>query len=273
MLARTICQNHNYVFVQLCDAGAFKKTFHVRDSNGTDLALKLLIKAGNADRVQREIAAHQACRHPHISHLIDVGNIDHQGQPLVYFVEEFLSGGTLGARLNRGALTRVDGKQVAIAITEALAHLEPQGIVHRDIKPENIMHRADGSPVLVDLGIARHLNQTSLTQTWIPHGPGTPIFASPEQLVNDKYIIDWRADQYSLGITLSIGMLCVHPYEGGGASDTEIVERMSRREMPQQGFIDAAKAQRLELLIKMVDPWPIRRFARPEYLLDAWKAV
>ena len=272
-MAHTICQQYHYVFVRPCDAGAFKKTFHVRDAANTDLALKLLVNAGNLDRVRREIAAHQACRHQNISRLLDVGSIDHEGHPLVYFVEEFISGGTLHARLQGGRLPRAEGKRLAIALCDALAHLEPQALVHRDIKPENIMYRADGTPVLVDLGLARHLNQTSLTQTWVPHGPGTPIYASPEQLVNDKYMIDWRADQFSLGITLSIALLDLHPYAGGGADFTEIVDRMSRREAPQPDFVNAAQAERLDLLVKMVDPWPIRRFARPEQLLTAWKAI
>lgn len=191
MLAHTICQQHRYVFIKPCDAGAFKKTFHVRDGANTDLALKLLVNAGNPGRVEREIAAHQACRHANISRLLDVRTIEHQGQQLVYFLEEFISGGTLQARLQNGRLSRGEGKQLAIALAGALAHLESQGLVHRDIKPENVMYRVDGAPVLVDLGLARHLNETSLTQTWMPHGPGTPIYASPEQLVNDKYLIDW----------------------------------------------------------------------------------
>lgn len=272
-MAHTICQQHHYVFIKPCDAGAFKKTFHVRDGANTDLALKLLVNAGNPGRVEREIAAHQACRHANISRLLDVRTIEHQGQQLVYFLEEFLSGGTLQARLQNGRLSRSEGKQLAIALAGALAHLEPQGLVHRDIKPENVMYRVDGTPVLVDLGLARHLNETSLTQTWMPHGPGTPIYASPEQLVNDKYLIDWRADQFSLGVTLSIALLGIHPYAGNGAGNTEIVERMSRRESPQPDFVRAAAAEGLELLAKMVDPWPIRRFARPEQMLDIWKAI
>ncbi len=273
ILARTICQERSYVFIKTCDAGAFKKTFHIRDGANTDLALKILVNAGNPDRVEREIAAHRACRHANISCLLDVRTIEHQGRQLVYFLEEFLSGGTLQARLQNGRLSRNEGKQLAVSLVDALAHLEPQGIVHRDIKPENVMYRVDGTPVLVDLGLARHLNEPSLTQTWMPHGPGTPIYASPEQLVNDKYMIDWRADQFSLGITLSIALFGLHPYASSGTDATEIIDRMSRREPPQLNFVRAATAERLELLIKMVDPWPIRRFARPDQLLDAWSTI
>ncbi len=271
-LAKTICQSHNYIFVRPCDAGAFKKTFHVRNGS-SDLALKLVVNPIDPIRVQREIDALRACNHPNISRLVEVGTVGHQGGQLVYFVEEFLSGGTLGSRLQNGVLPRNDGGHLAVSLAEALAHLAPRGIVHRDIKPENVMYRADGTPVLVDLGIARHLDESSLTQDWLTRGPGTPAFAAPEQLVNDKHLIDWRTDQFSLGITLSIGLLGMHPYSGNLTLNQAIVDRMTRRDPPTTQFIDAAKNNHLDLLVKMVEPWPIKRFARPEQLVAAWKNI
>jgi len=87
-------------------------------------------------------------------------------------------------------------------------------LVHRDIKPANIMFKEGlETPVLVDFGIVRDLAATSLTQTWSPIGPGTPFFASPEQLNNEKHLIDWRSDQFSLGVTLYFARTARHPYQ------------------------------------------------------------
>lgn len=271
-MARTICQNHSYTLVRSCDAGAFKKTFHVRDA-GNDLALKLVVNPIDPVRIQREIDALRACSHPNISRLVEVGTVNHQGGQLVYFVEEFLSGGTLGARLGSGILSQKEGSHLALSLAEALSHLAHRGIVHRDIKPENVMYRADGTPVLVDLGIARHLDESSLTQDWLTRGPGTPAYAAPEQLVNDKHLIDWRTDQFSLGISLSIALLGMHPYSGNLTLDQAIVDRVSRRDPPTAQFISAAKNGGLDLLIKMVEPWSVKRFARPEQLVAAWKPI
>jgi serine/threonine protein kinase len=271
-LAKTICQNHNYTFIRSCDAGAFKKTFHVQDGS-TDLALKLVVNPIDPARVQREIDALRACSHPNISRLLGAGTINHQGAPLVYFVEEFLSGGTLGARLRGGVLSRAEGRHVAVSLADALSHLAPRGIVHRDIKPENVMYREDGTPVLVDLGIARHLDESSLTQDWLARGPGTPAFSAPEQLNNAKHLIDWRTDQFSLGITLSMALLGMHPYSGDLILDQVLVDRMTRRDPPTTRFIDAAKDTRLDLLIKMVEPWPIKRFLQPRQLVTAWQMI
>lgn len=244
----------------------------MRDA-GNDLALKLVVNPIDPVRIQREIGALRACSHPNISRLVEVGTVNHQGGQLVYFIEEFLSGGTLGARLGSGILPQNEGSYLAISLAEALSHLALRGIVHRDIKPENVMYRADGTPVLVDLGIARHLDESSLTQDWLTRGPGTPAYAAPEQLVNDKYLIDWRTDQFSLGILLSIALLGMHPYSGNLSLDHVIVDRVSRRDPPNALFIDAAKNAHLDLLIKMVEPWPVRRFARPEQLVAAWKTT
>ena len=75
-------------------------------------------------------------------------------------------------------------------------------VVHRDIKPDNILITNSGSPKIIDLGIARLLDQESITQTFAPRGPSTPIYAAPEQLQNKKTLIDFRTDQFNLGILL-----------------------------------------------------------------------
>jgi hypothetical protein len=61
---------------------------------------------------------------------------------------------------------------------------------------------SDPTPALVDFGLVRDLSETSLTASWLPRGPGTPLFASPEQLNNEKALIDWRSDQFSIGVIL-----------------------------------------------------------------------
>ncbi len=161
---------------------------------------------------------------------------------------------------------------MGLTLSEAVAHLESRRLVHRDIKPDNILLRVDGSAVLVDLGIARHLEDTSLTQSWLGQGPGTPAFAAPEQLRNEKAMIDWRTDQFSLGVTLSIAMLGMHPYSG--TRDLElVVQRMGQRESPVPAFTEAVRAYGLGVVARMVAPWPIHRFTRPSELIAAWQAT
>lgn len=270
-LALEVCNRHAYKFVRACDAGAFKKTYHVTGGN-KDIALKLIVGDISAERVQREIEALQVVDHPHISRLLHVDTIERGGKRVVYLLEEFLSGGTLAHRIEKDRLPLADGCTLAIAMTDALEHLESRGLVHRDIKPANIMYRGNDAPVLVDLGIARHVQASSITHTWLARGPGTPAYAAPEQLVNDKPLISWRTDQFSLGITLSIALIGMHPYSGDESLE-DVVERAARREPPAQAFIDAAEFLGLDVLVRMVQPWPIKRFTRPADLRRQWEAI
>jgi serine/threonine protein kinase len=268
-LAKEICVKHEFKFVRSCDAGAFKRTYLVRQGENT-FALKLVV--GNIDnaRVSREIDALSRCNHPNLCKLHQVGTITHSGREIVYLVEEFLPGGTLAALVNKtGLLDLPATKAVAIHLLEGMLHLLNQNIIHRDIKPENIMFREDRTTVLVDLGLARHLDASSLTASWAMQGPGTPGYAPPEQLLNEKHLIDWRADQFALGITLSVTGLGMHPYTGSETFDGA-VDAIAARKGPTRSFKQRATGAGMTTLIRMVEPWPIKRFRDPNELQLAW---
>ncbi|MFH2141519.1 MAG: serine/threonine-protein kinase [Bacteroidota bacterium] len=98
-------------------------------------------------------------------------------------------------------------------LVKGLSVIWDKNIVHRDLKPENIIIRPNGMPCIIDLGIARFLDLESLTKTISPMGPCTPIYAAPEQLANNKNLIDPRTDFFDLGIIALELYLGVHPYD------------------------------------------------------------
>ena len=71
--------------------------------------------------------------------------------------------------------------------------------MHRDLKPENIWLAEDGTVKLMDFGIARAFTSSQLTQTGMTLG--TAYYMAPEQRIAAKEV-DWRADQYALGVVL-----------------------------------------------------------------------
>ena len=80
--------------------------------------------------------------------------------------------------------------------------MKEKDIVHRDIKPANIRVRPDGSPVIIDFGLARHLMLADLTNTSDGAAIGTPRYFAPEQFDGTKHDIDHRTDLFALGILM-----------------------------------------------------------------------
>src|ERR1700722_7612903 len=233
-IARKICTRAHLQFVNREAEGAFKQTFRVLDQAGLPLALKIYKTSHSSARDQREIKAMLRCKHPNIARLINVQTYDFAGDNFVGILEEFLPGGTLSSR---GTLTISQGLAVGKQLIEAIAYLADLSLVHRDIKPDNIMFKADGStPVITDFGVVRDLSDSSATPTWVPRGPGTPLYSAPEQLKNEKHLIDWRTDQFSLGVVLASAVFGDHPYKMQGASQAEIVNRVSARLPPAEWF-------------------------------------
>ncbi|MFY9314935.1 MAG: protein kinase [Burkholderiales bacterium] len=112
-----------------------------------------------------------------------------------YIAMEYLSGGTLAARMREG-LTSLAALRLTSQIAKALDAIHAQGIVHRDLKPQNIMFRDSGRPVIVDFGLAKDLG-SSIELTRQGEIMATPRYMSPEQCLGRE--ADARSDLYSLG--------------------------------------------------------------------------
>ena len=129
----------------------------------------------------------------------------------ITIIEEYIEGSTL-----RNVMGNYNSWETILPLFKelinALSIVWDKNIVHRDLKPENILIRPNGKPVIIDFGIARFLDMESITNTLQQMGPCTPLYASPEQMINAKHIIDQRTDFYSLGIILLELYLGVHPF-------------------------------------------------------------
>lgn len=77
--------------------------------------------------------------------------------------------------------------------------IENEGIIHRDLKPDNIMIDDNLNVKIIDYGLSKIIDFSSITSTGTQIG--SPLYMSPEQLKDSKHI-DYRADIYALGIIL-----------------------------------------------------------------------
>ncbi|MFW5803669.1 MAG: serine/threonine protein kinase, partial [bacterium] len=144
-------------------------------------------------------------------------------------------------------------------------------VVHRDITPGNIMMKPDGSPVIIDFGIARYLDKTSLTGTYLAQGPCTPPFAPPEVLTNNKEQIDCRSDLFSLGIVVYIMTTGIHPIWDNSKSAKENRMNMIEKQIPS---LKDHLGEIGRFIDRMVQKEPYKRFRNPTMarkILDKYK--
>lgn len=176
-----------------------------------EVALKIYFSDQLDERTAREIAALKRLKGETIVRLHADGAIDIAGNTYNYIATTFIEGDVLSSVLAQRQLSFTEiaaiGRDVALAIDELWAN---DRIVHRDVKPSNVMLRPDGRAVLIDLGVARHLNLSPLTtagKTW-----GTEGYMAPEHARGKT--LSCKADVFALGVLLQECLLRRHPTGG-----------------------------------------------------------
>jgi len=270
-VARAICKVHNFIYERFIDSGSYKETYQVK--SGEDyFALKIFRPNNSSERTDREIDAMRRAICPNIARLIDVDDFIMNGDTFLYLLEEYFAGGALGTRLKTSLLSKSEIITLGEDLITAFEVTYKERIVHRDVKPDNIMFRVDtAEAVLIDFGLVRDLDASSLTQTFHMRGPGTPIYSAPEQLNNEKNMIDWRTDQFSLGITICEAAFGEHPFDAGSSAKT--VERIATRATCNKTTAGKLLNLGLAPVIKMFEPYPIGRYRTPGLLRDDWSKM
>ncbi len=245
------------------------EVYRARDTSlERDVALKIILAAGEADAVKRfsrEAQAASALNHPNIITVFDTGE-SHAGP---YLVMELVSGRTLRSLLregwNAGAVTDIGGQ-----IARALAVAHGAGIIHRDIKPENVMVRADGYVKVLDFGLARAARRDAdaLAET-TPGSPlghdgvdtgaavvGTAAYMSPEQARGLP--VTGATDVFALGLVLYELATGRHPFTATGAFGV-VARMLSELPVPPSRINPEVPAAVDALILRMLDKDPRRR--------------
>lgn len=163
-----------------------------------------------AKRFEREAKTAASLSHSNIIQIYDAGKEDRY----YYIVMEYLEESLRDRQMRAPRYKIIPDMAVDIVgdIMRALDYAHLKGIYHRDIKPDNIMFRQDGTPVLLDFGIARIFNPSEdLTKSKM--SMGTTYYMSPEQCRAQKDL-DGRSDVYSLGVVLFEMLTGEKPYKG-----------------------------------------------------------
>lgn len=209
-----------YRLVRLLARGGQGVVYLAEDS---DLARPVVIKTLRSsmpdpqgrERLRREARLCGRIDHPAVCPILDVlavGETD-------YVIMPFIEGETLESRMRRGEpQNSVSVAALMEAIAAAVHHAHERGVVHRDLKPGNVMMKPDGSPIILDFGLAIEEAATSgLTDPGT--AVGTPAYMAPEQIDRDVAPIGRHTDVYALGIMLFELLTGRVPFEGRSVHD------------------------------------------------------
>jgi serine/threonine protein kinase/tetratricopeptide (TPR) repeat protein len=160
-------------------------------------------------RAERQILA--SLNHANIARLLDAGETG-DGQP--YLVMEYVHGEPVDRYCDRQQLDLNERLKLFLEVCNAVQYAHQNLIVHRDLKPANILVTAEGSPKLLDFGIAKLLDtgeaQAMIALTRMNDRLLTPEYASPEQILGRQ--VTTASDVYALGVVLYELLTGLRPY-------------------------------------------------------------
>lgn len=227
-------------------------------------------------RFDREVQLTAQLEHPDIARVYESG----VAEGMYFYTMELVDGVPLDAHVAAHHLSRSDVLHLMRRICLAVQHAHQHGVIHRDLKPTNILVSADGTPKVLDFGLAKALRNGEPDTADDPPlsvdgaVSGTPGFMSPEQAAGRP--VDTRSDVYSLGVILYRLLTSRDPHTGaptnagcsgnrdgnGDGANARAVTPVDNDSVIRPRTADHSIDRDLEaLLLKALSPRPDGRYA------------
>ncbi|MFE2618235.1 serine/threonine-protein kinase [Micromonospora chalcea] len=239
---------------------------------GRPVAVKVLLPALVSDpdfiaRFRSEARIMASLRHPGVVQVFDCGEDElPSGGRADYLVMEFVAGEPLSRRIeDAGCLEVAETMSIVAQVAQALHAAHGRGIVHRDVKPSNLLVQDDGTVVLVDFGVARSTNVTSITSTNAV--PGTALYMAPEQAAGRP--VSGATDVYALGAVAYCCLTGSPPFTGD--NPLQVAVRHLDDEPPELPAEIPASVR--ELVSRALTKDPAGRYPSAAAMADAARAA
>ncbi len=202
-------------------------------------------------RFYREAETAMRLSHPNVVSGVDAGK---HGRHL-YMAMEFVEGETVLAYLDReGRMSERYSTEIGYQISLALEYAGAHNLIHRDVKPDNILLARDGTAKLIDLGLAKKINEPEQSDSQIV---GTPCYISPEQAQGEA-VVDIRSDIYSLGTSLYHMVTGELPFYHKSPIET-LRMQVKNTAIPPHERTDEISLDYSHLIMRMMEKDPARR--------------
>lgn len=255
---------HHYEILEQIGTGGMSRVFRARDASlGRDVALKILNKECSQDgkrarQFEKEAEITARIQHPNVVRVYTAG----RDQGHFYIAMELVGGGSLeGLLRDRGKLKESQVLELAVQTVLGLKAAHEAKLIHRDIKPGNILLGEDGTPKIVDFGLALFARDADGSgDIW-----ATPYYVPPETLHHAPE--DFRSDVFSLGATLYHLLLGKPPCD----KDTTSLEELKRiKAIPVHVKPSVAKVseETCAMLERSMAIKPVDRYRSYEQFLD-----
>ncbi len=204
-------------------------------------------------------------QHPSIAQVFEAGTFDLGRGAQPYFAMELVEGTDLRTYCEREGLGRDQRLELLARICDAVQHAHEKGIIHRDLKPDNILITPDGNPKVLDFGIARSTESSTVLETMVTATGelmGTLAYMAPEQLLGEHEVIGPEADVYALGVIAFELVTRRLPHDLSGLPLSSAIRTLCENDAPRLSRIERKLRGDVETIVgKALEKEPRRRYS------------
>jgi len=219
-----------------------------------------------AHRFRLEAQLLARLQHPGIGQIIEAGTTPPEEGAQSFIVMEYLEGQSLTAYADEHLHSTREKIELMLSVCEAVGFAHGRGVVHRDLKPDNVIVQADGTPKILDFGVAKveeaGLFGAATLRTEDGRVLGTMGYMAPEQLGGRTQEQGPAADVYSLGVMIYELLTSRLPHEISAATLTRALAVVTATDAPLLGVIRPDYRGDIEAVVaKALEKDPRHRYA------------
>lgn len=250
--------------------GSFGSVYKA-EKDGKFFAMKIfqseLLQTEYKARLDREIKAIQKIDHPNVVKVHDFGKFKDKEFEYFYLVMDLVEGKTLTEYV--GGVDEEKCITILESVMDTIDSVHSQGVIHRDLKPANIIIDQKGVPIVLDFGLAKLIDYSSITQTG--ERVGTFYYMSPEQVTDSKNI-DYRSDYFSIGVIFYQLLTGVLPYDA--ANLPALIDQIKNQYPKNPSELNSSISNQVEnVILKLLEKNPYQRYQSVAEIKNALRAA